>query len=95
MRKLASSLTVVLTFLAGGSVNAQAQKARDADMVQTNEKTWVYIKPFCKFGLQFIVATQDKHDSGGASAGLVIQQVMEPGKDGEPAKPMKCNDSKK
>jgi hypothetical protein len=66
---------------------AQATAAAETTVVQTNAKTWVYVTAVCKMGLQFLVATQDKHDSGGASGGLVMIQVMAPAAAGSAAAP--------
>jgi hypothetical protein len=66
---------------------AQANPVTGTTVVKANDMTWVYITPVCKFGLQFIVSTQDKRSSGAASAGLVLIQVL--GKDG---KPMLCTE---
>ncbi len=55
-----------------------AKPAPGTSIVQTNERTWVYLTPVCKMGLQFILVTQDKRDTGGASAGVQVVQVMAP-----------------
>lgn len=76
---------------------AQATAAPGTSVVQTNDKTWVYVTAVCKMGLQFLVATQDKRDSGGASAGLMMIQVMAPMPAGStaPPQPMTCKDQPK
>lgn len=85
-------LLLVLLSMSGVAA-AQAITAPGTTVIRTNEKTWAYMTPVCQFGLQFILVTQDKRDSGGASAGVVLTQVMAPAKIGMPPQPMACSDT--
>lgn len=89
-------LIVALSSIAEPSF-AQATAAPGTSVIQTNDKTWVYVTTVCKMGLQFLVATLDKRDSGGASAGLMMIQVMAPMAAGStaPPQPMTCKEQPK
>lgn len=76
---------------------AQSKPAPGTTAVRTNEITTVYVTPVCRLGVQFIIATQEKVSSGGASAGIALVQVMAPAAAGSsvPAQPMACKEEPK
>lgn len=96
--KLISHILAILALASTAQMAlAQARPAPGTTIIQSNDNTWVYVMPVCKFGMQFLVATQDKRGSGAASAGLVLIQVMAPVAPGSvtPTQPMACKDEMK
>lgn len=59
--------------------------------VPTTTETKAFVRPFCMFGMQFIVTTIENRHSNAASSGVAVVQVMESaGNNKFPPQPMKC-----
>lgn len=70
------------------SVAAVAQiKPSQTAVIKTSNSAAVFVKPFCRFSLQFLASTVSKDSNHAGSGGVAITQVM--GKDG---KPMPCTE---
>jgi hypothetical protein len=82
-------LTVATTLLIAFPVFGQVRPATSLK-VQTSTDANVFVRSFCKLGLQFIATSLSKESNGNGSGGLAVIQVI--GRDG---KPMPCEEDSK
>jgi len=51
--------------------------AAQSNTVQVSDSNTVFLRPVCKFGLQFLVAVKDHRNANSASSGVELIQVFE------------------
>lgn len=71
-------------------IEGAAPKQATSLAVPTTTEATVYVRPFCKFGLQFLASSVSKTNNSNGAGGVAIVQVL--GRDG---KPLPCSEDVK
>lgn len=83
-KRLLAISGAALSLFIGPAVFAQGRTSTSIG-VQTSTTATVFVRPFCKFELQFLASSVTKSDTASGGGGVAIVQVF--GADG---KPMRC-----
>lgn len=90
LMKFPSAISAAVLVVAMPSFSQTATGTSVAKTIGTNTTTTVFVRGFCKFGLQFIASSLSKTDTSNGGGGVAVTQVI--GKDG---KPMSCEEDVK
>lgn len=81
---------LLLCITASSALTVAQGKVTGSTAIPTSSEATVFVRPFCKFGLQFVVVTVMKESNHNGSGGVSVTQVT--GKDG---KPLLCEEDSK
>jgi len=76
----------------GAAVAQAGTEVREVKFPSGQQQTIIFVRPFCKFGMQFISVNQDRSNTSTGSGGLEVVQVMTSVASHLPLQPMKCQE---